>query len=273
MARGDLGEHYMSRAGAAAWVLDCSDLAVRLLQVARKLLPEPTARAASGGSLSPLGWACLDAGRWDEALETAAEADNRATGYHMDIVSAAADLITGTILAARGEGDAARARISRALASDPEQSRSMTARAWHALGLGALAEGDHVMAYGQLRRLFTDDGSPLHYHISYLGVADLTAAAVRADRRTEARDLLTRIEANLDGTPSPRLDQLLGHAWGLLGDSSRSDTCFEKVLSDPAGELWRFERAQLRLDYGEWLRRRRRPAPGRRPGTSAGWWR
>jgi hypothetical protein len=39
------------------------------------------------------------------------------------------------------------------------------------------------MAYGQLRRLFTDDGAPWHYHISYLGIADLAAAAVRADRR------------------------------------------------------------------------------------------
>jgi DNA-binding CsgD family transcriptional regulator len=257
MAHGNLDEHYMSRAGAAAWVLDHSDLAVRLLQTAQKLLPEPTARAASGGPLSPLGWACLDAGRWDEALETADEADARATG-HMDIVSAATDLITGTISAARGEGDTARARIRRALASDPEQSRSVTARARHALGLSALADGDHIMAYGQLRQLFTDDGSPLHYHISYLGVADLAAAAVRADRRTETRDLLTRIEANLDGTASPRLDQLLGHAWSLLADSTRPDTCFEKVLSDPAGELWRFERAKLRLDYGEWLRRRRR---------------
>jgi len=33
---------------------------------------------------------------------------------------------------------------------------------------------------------------------------------------------------------------------------------FEAALADPAGEQWPFERAQLRLDYGEWLRRRRR---------------
>jgi hypothetical protein len=44
-----------------------SDLAVGLLQAGRKQLQEPTVRAASGGSLSPLGWACMDAGRWDDA--------------------------------------------------------------------------------------------------------------------------------------------------------------------------------------------------------------
>src|SRR6202035_281772 len=31
-----------------------------------------------------------------------------------------------------------------------------------------------------------------------------------------------------------------------------------KVLSGPAGDTWPFERAQLRLDYGGWLRRQRR---------------
>ena len=29
-------------------------------------------------------------------------------------------------------------------------------------------------------------------------------------------------------------------------------------LADPAGDTWPFERAQLQLDYGEWLRRQRR---------------
>lgn len=256
-AHAALGEHYLSRAGAAAWILDRSDLAVRLLQAARSLLQEPVVRAASGGSLSPLGWACLDAGQWDDALEVAAEADDLATGGQMDIVSASADLITGTILAVRGEQDAARARISRALASDPEESRSVTARARHALGLAALADGDYLMAYAQLRQLFTDDGAAWHYHVSYLGVADLAAAAARAERRTEARALLDRIQAGVDGTPSPRLNQLLDRAWGLLADPSSPDTYFEKALSDPAGDLWPFERAQLRLDHGEWLRRHR----------------
>jgi DNA-binding CsgD family transcriptional regulator/tetratricopeptide (TPR) repeat protein len=258
VAQAPLGEHYLSRAGATAWVLDQSDRAVGLLQAGRNQLQEPTVRAASGGSLSPLGWAFLDAGRWDDALEAAAEADDLSTGHQLDVVSPSADLIAGTVLAARGDGDAARARISGALERDPEQSRSVTARARHALGLAALADGDYLMAYGQLRQLFADDGAPWHYHVSYLGVADLAAAAARADRRIEARDLLRRIQARLDGRPSPRLDQLLGRAWGLLADPSSPDTRFDMTLSDPAGDRWPFERAQLRLDHGEWLRRHRR---------------
>jgi DNA-binding CsgD family transcriptional regulator len=39
---------------------------------------------------------------------------------------------------------------------------------------------------------------------------------------------------------------------------TRPKAHFDKALGDPAGEQWPFERAQLRLDYAEWLRRRRR---------------
>jgi DNA-binding CsgD family transcriptional regulator len=256
-AQAALDEHFLSRVGAAAWLLDRSDLAVGLLEAARKLLQDPRVRGASGGSLSALGWACLDTGRWDDALEAAAEADDLATAYRMDIVTASANLLAGTILAVRGQGEAAQAPLTTALASDPEQSRSVTARAQHALGLVALAEGNYLMAYGHLRQLFADDGAPLHYHVSYLGVADLAAAAARADRGIGARDLLQRIQAKVDGSPSPRLEQLLSRARGILADPDSPEAYFDEALSDPAGEQWPFERGQLRLDYGEWLRRRR----------------
>ena len=68
------------------------------------------------------------------------------------------------------------------------------------------------MAYAQLRQLFHQDGSPLHYHVSYLGIADLAAAAVRADRQLEGRDIVERALAQLDGDPSPRLEQLTARA-------------------------------------------------------------
>ncbi|HEV3229274.1 MAG TPA: LuxR C-terminal-related transcriptional regulator, partial [Solirubrobacteraceae bacterium] len=47
-------------------------------------------------------------------------------------------------------------------------------------------------------------------------------------------------------------------ARGILADPARSEAHFGTALADPAGDQWPLERAQLRLDYGEWLRRRRR---------------
>ena len=55
-----------------------------------------------------LGWAYIDTGRWDEALEAAAEAAGLAEANHMDIVAASADVITATVLAMRADSAAAR---------------------------------------------------------------------------------------------------------------------------------------------------------------------
>ena len=74
----------------------------------------------------------------------------------------------------------------------------------------------------------------------------------------EGQDVLERVLSHLGGTASPRLEQLIARARGILASPDRAGGHFEKALADPAGDQWPFERAQLRLDYAEWLRRRRR---------------
>ena len=254
----DLPARIFPWAGSAAWLVDRTDQAIELLQATRRRMQAPGVRGASGGVLSSLGWAYLDAGHWDEALAAAAEADSLADAYAMDIVAASAALITATVLAARGDVAAARAQVARAFASDPAQCRSVVARAQHALGIAALAEGSDLMAYAQLRRLFGESGTPLHYHVCYLAVADFATAAVRAGQTVEGREVLRGAVDRLDGMPSPRLHQLLGRAHGLLADQAEAEKHYSTALADPAGDQWPFERAQLRLDYGAWLRRQRR---------------
>src|SRR5690349_5895350 len=141
---------------------------------------------------------------------------------------------------------------------DAAEYRSFAARAHHAAGLAALAEGNYLTGYAQLSQLFDADGVPLHYHVSYLGIADLAAAAVRAERHLEARTLTERALAQVDPAPGPRLEQLAARARGLLAESADAEAYFAKALAEPAGDAWPFERAQLQLDYGEWLRRQRR---------------
>jgi DNA-binding CsgD family transcriptional regulator len=247
------------RVGSAAWLLDESDLAVRLLQDAMRRLRAPGVRGTSGGSLTVLGWAYIDTGRWDEAHEAAAEAADLAEANHMDLVAASADVIAATVLALRADSAAARRHAAKALAAvDPAECGLVTARARRALGVAALADGSYLQAFGQLRGLFSEDGTPLHNYASYLGVADLAAAAVRADRRMEGQDVVERALGQLDGAASPRLEQLIARARGILAGPDEAEPHFDKALADPAGEQWPFERAQLRLDYAEWLRRRRR---------------
>jgi DNA-binding CsgD family transcriptional regulator len=247
------------RVASAAWLLDESDLAITLLEDAMRRLRAPGVAGTSGGSLTVLGWAYIDTGRWDEAQEAAREAADTAEASHMDIVAASADAITATVLALRADSAAARWHAARALAAvDPAECRLVAARARRALGVVALADGSYIEAFTHLRGLFGEDGTPLHNYASYLGVADLAEAAVRADRRMEGRDVIERALSGLDGRASARLEQLIARARGVLAGPDGAEAHFDKALADPAGDQWPFERAQLRLDYAEWLRRRRR---------------
>ncbi|MFE4628534.1 helix-turn-helix transcriptional regulator [Streptomyces mirabilis] len=245
--------------GAAAWVLDETELAVRVLREALSRLRAPGVRGASGGVLSALEWACVDSGRWDDALAAAREAGDIAAAYKMETVAGSADLTTAIVAAMRGEHDQVAPLLARVRAAvDTSEYRGFAARIWQTAGLAALAQGNYVTAYAQLSRLFAADGTPLHHHFSYLAVADLAAAAVRAERHLEARTLLERALARVDPAPGPRLAQLTARARGLLAEPDSAEAHLAAPLADPTGDTWPFERAQLQLDYGAWLRRQRR---------------
>src|SRR4029077_16571372 len=247
------------RIASTAWLLDESDLAITLMQDAMQRLRAPGVRGTSGGGLTVLGWAYIDTGRWDEALDVAAEAASMAEANQMELIAASADVITATLPPLRAAPGAARRHAARALATvDPAECGLVAARARRALGVAALADGSYLQAFTQLRGLFSEDGTPLHNYASYLGVADLAAAAVRADRRIEGCDVIEHALSRLDGMASARLEQLIARARGILAAPDDAKAHSDKALADPAGDQWPFERAQLRLDYAEWLRRRRR---------------
>jgi len=254
MADGTVDGH--ARLCAAAWLLDESEVAVRLLRESLSRLRAPGVRGNSGATLSALQWACIDTGRWDEPLLACREATDLAAAYKMEAVAASASLATATVLAMRGVHDQVRPLVTSVLATiDAAEYRGFAARAWRAAGIAALAEGRYLTGYAQLSQLFGADGASLHHHVSYLGIADLAAAAVRAERHLEAHRVVERALARVDSAPGPRLDQLAARARGLLAEPADAESHVAKALSDPAGDAWPFERAQLQLDYGEWQRR------------------
>ena len=75
---------------------------------------------------------------------------------------------------------------------------------------------------------------------------------------TDRLSALGELRATAGSWPSPRVRQLLARAHCVLADPSTPDAYPDDVLGDPAGEQWPFERAQLCLEYGQWLRRHRR---------------
>src|ERR1700734_3630728 len=94
------------------------------------------------------------------------------------------------------------------------------------VGIAAFADGSYLLAFTQLRQLFSEEGAPVHNIFSYLGVADIAAAAVRADRRSEGRPILERALGQLNGTPSPRLAQLIARARGIVADPASAAAHF-----------------------------------------------
>src|SRR5258708_9671312 len=85
------------RIASTAWLLDESDLAITLLQDAMRRLRAPGVRGTSGGSLAVLRGAYIDTGRWDEALQVAAQAAGIAQADHMENIAASADRIAPTV--------------------------------------------------------------------------------------------------------------------------------------------------------------------------------
>jgi DNA-binding CsgD family transcriptional regulator len=153
---------------------------------------------------------------------------------------------------------------------DLRGSRSLQVRHRHAVGMASFVAGDHADAYEQLRATFTRDfrPAPVHYHASLYYLGDLAAAAVRAGRTDDARTVVDAVEHSLEPGRSPRLAAVLHRAAALLNDTEDAEDHFRAALAAPAVDCWPFEKALTQLDFGEWLRRRRRSAEAR-PHLSA----
>ncbi|MET9890900.1 AAA family ATPase [Streptomyces sp. NPDC006465] len=269
-AAGDGTDLPLSRlvvSGGAAWVLDETAEAVRLLGAALEHLRRSPTAGANATVAQALALALYESGAWaecrgalDEAYRTAAEAG-------LENVAVGSPLLRATLLALRGETEAARTAVQRAVHGiDLPHCLSLQVRAHYALGAAALADGDHAAAYDRFRAVYTQEPepAPLHFHASDYYLADLAAAAVRTGRTEDARSVLDAARRRLArGEMSPRLDAIVHRAAALLAEPDDAERHFERALADPAGDQWPFERAQVRLDYAEWLRRRRRAVAAR----------
>ncbi|CAM5663842.1 Transcriptional regulator OS=Streptomyces antimycoticus OX=68175 GN=SANT12839_010050 PE=4 SV=1 [Streptomyces antimycoticus] len=195
--------------GAMAWLLDETALAVRIFDDALH-------RWRLGGTLPiglgcSAGWAYLDHGLWAQARTAAVNTNSAGAGLpHLD---AAARSLEAAALALTGRTDEARTAGSAALSLvDPHRSRAVAVRARWALGMAAVADGDHIGAYEQFRLLFTADGGPVHYACSFPAVAELAAAAVRTGHGAEAAAIVERVADRLAEDPSPRMRILIHRA-------------------------------------------------------------
>ena len=261
-----------ARLCAAAWLLDESELAVRLLRESLSRLRAPGVRGNCGATVSALQWACIDTGRWDEPLLACREATDLAAAYKMEAVAASASLATATVLAMRGVHDQVRPLVTSVLATiDAAEYRGFAARAWRAAGIAALAEGRYLTGYAQLSQLRTAKPA-----IRRRRRAAAPPCFVSGHRRPRcrrgacgavpgARRMVERALARVDSAPGPRLDQLAARARGLVAEPADAESHVARALSDPAGDAWPLKgsvAARLRGVAAADQRRQTRPRGG-----------
>ncbi|MFF5858156.1 AAA family ATPase [Streptomyces sp. NPDC012751] len=266
--------------GAAAWILDDTERAVRVLGRAVDLLRRAGSAGSNATVTHALALALFESGSWKAARDTADEAFWMATEAGAANVTVSACLLQATLSVLRGEHVAGRTRALEAVRDvDLRRSLSLQVRHRYAMGMAAFVAGDHADAYEQLRATFTRDvrPAPVHYHASLYHLGDLAAAAVRAERTDDARAVVDAVERARAADRSPRLAAVLHRATALLSDGEDAEEHFRASLADSVTDsvtgsvtdCWPFEQALTRLDFGEWLRRRRRSAEARPYLTAA----
>jgi DNA-binding CsgD family transcriptional regulator len=235
--------------------------AIDLLQRSQALMHHEGPAAWSAGVLVGL---LVEHGRWTAADEMIAvlgplAASRRTTRLAVEIAASRA-----VLLAQRGDAADAHRVLAAARADvDLSENRMLDLRLRDAAATVATTAGDHTQAYRQLRGAFAPDGRPHHLVHSPRLVARLAAAAGAAGEREDAARVLAGVRAALGDRGSARTRRLLHHAEALLGPEQDVEHHFRLAVADPTGEDWPVERAEARLHYGRWLRRRRRPLEAR----------
>ena len=96
----------------------------------------------------------------------------------------------------------------------------------------------------------------------------LAEAAVRADRRDDARAVIADLEEVARTTPSATLRVQLSYARAVLADDEDAERLYLAALAEDLVR-WPWTKARLELAYGSWLRRQRRVAESRAPLRAA----
>ncbi len=233
------------------------------------------ARAAVAPALLPLALGLraeigFRTGSWHAAYSDAAESALLAeeTGQSTQLPQSLS--VLARVEAGRGEEESCRRHSARALELVEQQGiDALRLHAGVAVGLLELGRGRSEQAIAELEPVarFAEERGVSPAVVPFR--SDLIEAYIRAGRRAEAEQMLTRLE---------RWGRESGDAWalagcarcrGLLASDEEVDTWFREALHRHHETTTRFEYARSQLCYGERLRRARRLLHAREPLRSA----
>jgi DNA-binding CsgD family transcriptional regulator len=198
----------------------------------------------------------------DEAVRLAAET-------RQPLWQSAAMTGQAMIAGMRGEDEAAGQLAGRAEAMVlPARISAVLCGIQFARGVTAIGAGHYDEAFDQLGRVF-DTADPSYQAVQCTWVlGDLAEAAARTGRTGEARDIVAAFRPGDDDSVTPWTRVALLYAAPLLASEVNAEWEFRHALGVNLAR-WPFYRARLLIEYGSWLRRRRRVAESRAPLRTA----
>jgi len=219
-------------------------------------------------ALTQQAWNAACTGNWGVATTAADEGAKLARELRRPLWEAAAKTALAAISALHGDGMVAESLLAEAEAiAVPRAATAVLADAQWARAIVALGAGRHEEAFEHLQRTF-DPHDPAHHHIrSAWRIGEFAEAALHAGRIDEAREQLANCERKARRGRSPHLEVGITYARPLVADDEHAEALFQAALRDLV--TCPLYRARLLLQYGAWLRRRRKITQARMPLRAA----
>lgn len=259
----------LRRLGMAARAVGAEVLATDYFDAAESKLREQGQLGLLPHVLAVQAAVCIDLGNWrrtahslEEARRLAAETGQTTWGFGVAAVEA---MFTGL----SGDGEVAlRQAEDLERAFSDRGANDFRSLAQLARGAAHLSAGRNAVAFTELEPLFDPSDPRYHPRESLSGIMLLAEAAVDGAAREAARGVVARMEVLVETTRSPVVAVQLLYARPVLADDGDAEPLFRLALAQDLTR-WPWPRARIQLAYGEWLRRRRRPAEAREPLRSA----
>ncbi|WP_162249783.1 MULTISPECIES: helix-turn-helix transcriptional regulator [unclassified Nocardioides] len=250
--------------GAAAWLLDETEVASRRLEKGAALMRRSIGPVNLAQTLMALGQVQFDRGAFAEAADTARELIDLAEARSLVFYRLVGRELLARVTAVVGSPEAARVEAEAILrALDVDECAALEANLIVTLARAAFAAGDLAGSARHARALFRADGRPLHPHVCLRALGEVAQVAVRAGERDAVAVIVERARARLEGTADVRFELILQRALAALAEGDEAEAFHAMATSHPQAATWPFELAHAELGYGTWLRRQRRPAQAR----------
>lgn len=250
--------------GATAWLLNEHDVALRRLTKASQLLSGGGGGDHLAQTLMALGQVQFDTGRYGAAARSAALLVDVADAESLRYYGAVGRELLARVAAVRGSAEEARTSATEVLLDlEVGDCLALEANLRVTLAHERFSVRDYRAGYHHLRSLFDAAGHAVHAHVAYRSLADLASMAVRAGEADAVRPVVEVAERTLRDLPGARHVMILCRAKAVLSPEEDAGPLFERAVRDPGAARWPLEWASAHLDYGLWLRRRRRTSEAR----------